>query len=139
MRTPGANSFLQKELDTELLQKLFETANLTKHGASSLLHASYEEAINSGAIEFDSAEVNSAWIIAALIVVGIIIGTVVACICLWACCHGICAAMQGTTRCNPSLVQTGEVAWADEGDEYKRESLGGSRSSCFSLFTKVGW
>jgi len=80
MRTPGAASFLQNELDTELLQKLFETANVTKHGATSLLQASYEEAINSGAIEF--AAENSGFIMVIIVVCICIASVLVVCVCV---------------------------------------------------------
>lgn len=115
MRTPSAASFLQSELDTELLQKLFETANLTKHGATSLLQASYEEAINLGAIEF--AGENSAGIIFVLIAVSICIASMlVMCVC-----DNCCKGSSETYWSDPddSFIQTGEVAEAAEGHKSK--------------------
>ena len=121
MRTPSAASFLQSELDTELLQKLFETANLTKHGATSLLQASYEEAINSGAIEF--AGENSAGIIFVLIAVSICIASMlVMCVC-----DNCCKGSSETYWSDPddSFIQTGEVAEEAEGHKSKPAFLGG--------------
>ena len=121
MRTPSAASFLQSELDTELLQKLFETANLTKHGATSLLQASYEEAINLGAIEF--AGENSAGIIFVLIAVSICIASMlVMCVC-----DNCCKGSSETYWSDPddSFIQTGEVAEAAEGHKSKPAFLGG--------------
>ena len=132
MRTPSAASFLQSELDTELLQKLFETANLTKHGATSLLQASYEEAINSGAIEF--AGENSAGIIFVIGVGICIVGILVMCLCD-KCCHGSTDNFWSDPDPDDSFIQTGEVAGAAEGHESKAAFLGGGVFRSRSFFS----